>query len=76
MHPDTPIKKHDGLLVYKFFSNVTEDGDDGEDRSVQKEMVEQFDSPWEGVLTEWFINEGSVISSSRLALLLFERCGG
>jgi hypothetical protein len=32
---------------------------------VRKEMVEQFDSPWEGVLKEWFVKEGSVVSSSR-----------
>jgi|SRR5579859_4283689 len=76
VRPGTPIRKHDGLLVYKFISNVMEDGEDGEDRSVQKEMVEQFDSPWEGVLTDWFIKEGSVISSSRLVALLFWECGG
>jgi len=67
VHPKSPIKKHDGLLVYKFFSYVSEDGDDGEDRPVRKEMVEQFDSPWEGVLTDWFVKEGSVVSSSRSA---------
>ena len=70
VQPDTRIRKHDGLLVYKFFSYVSEDGDDGEDRAVRKEMVEQFDSPWEGVLTEWFVKEGSVVASSRLAALL------
>jgi len=63
--PGTAIKKHDGLLVYKFFSFVSEDGEDGEDRTVRKEMVEQFDSPWEGVLKEWFVKEGSIVSSSR-----------
>jgi hypothetical protein len=28
--------------------------------------VEQFDSPWEGILTEWHVKVGSVVSSSRL----------
>lgn len=64
--PDSPIKKHGGLLVYKFFSYVSEEQDDsGEEKQVKREMVEQFDSPWEGILTEWLVKEGSVIASSR-----------
>lgn len=71
MGPGSPIKKHDGLLVYKFYSYVSEDGDDGEDRPVRKEMVEQFDSPWEGVLTEWLVKEGTVVSSPRSVFPLY-----
>jgi len=69
VQPDSPIKKHDGLLVYKFFVNVNEDRDDQDDQEQQpekREMVEQFDSPWEGILTEWHVKVGSVVSSSRL----------
>jgi hypothetical protein len=66
LKPDSPIKKHDGLLVYKFWSYVSEEQEDQEEKSVRKEMVEQFDSPWEGVLTEWLVKEGAVISSARL----------
>jgi RNA polymerase II subunit A C-terminal domain phosphatase len=65
--PDSPIKKHDGLLIYKFFSQVSEEQEEDQDeKHVRKEMVEQFDSPWEGVLKEWHVKEGSVISSTRL----------
>ena len=63
---DSPIKKHEGLLVYKFFSYVSEEQDDSRrEKQVRREMVEQFDSPWEGILTEWLVKEGSVIASSR-----------
>src|SRR5437773_10100974 len=67
--PDSSIKKHDGLLVYKFFASVSEEQDEDEDeegrKQVRKEMVEEFDSPWEGILTEWFVQEGSVVTSAR-----------
>ena len=70
--PDSPIKKHDGLLVYKFFVYVSEEQDDDQrERLVKKEMVEQFDSPWEGTLTEWLIKEGAVVSSARHRSILF-----
>ena len=75
--PDSPIKKHDRLLVYKFFSMVSEEQDDvEEERQVKKEMVEQFDSPWEGILSEWFLEEGSVVSSARYVFssLTFPSC--
>lgn len=68
---DSPIKKHDGLLVYKFYAtSSTEDQDDQDDREPERnqEMVDQFDSPWEGILTEWLVNEGAVIHSSRLVI--------
>lgn len=67
--PDSQIKKHDGLLVYKFLATVSDDRDGEEDKPERKEMVEQFDSPWEGVLTEWYVKEGSVISSSRFGFI-------
>ena len=41
-----------------------EDDDEGH-KQVRKEMVEQFDSPWEGILTEWLVQEGSVVASAR-----------
>lgn len=63
--PDSPIKKHDGLLVYKFFAYESEEQDDQEEQSVRKERVEQFDSPWEGILTEWLVKEGTVVNSSK-----------
>lgn len=64
--PDLRIKKHEGLLVYKFYSYVSEEQDDSEEeKQIRREMVEQFDSPWEGILTEWLVKEGSVITSSR-----------
>jgi RNA polymerase II subunit A C-terminal domain phosphatase len=64
--PGAKIKKHEGLLVYKFRSYVSEDNDDLPDqKSVRKEMLDQFDSPWEGLLTHWLITEGTVVSSSR-----------
>jgi hypothetical protein len=72
--PDSPIKKHDGLLVYKFFTYVSEDQNDREEeKQVKKEMVEQFDSPWEGILTEWLVEEGTVVSSARYITLPFMR---
>jgi hypothetical protein len=67
--PDSEIKKHDGLFVYKFLATVSEDRDGEEDTPVRKEMVEQFDSPWEGILTEWHITEGTVVSSSRFGFV-------
>jgi RNA polymerase II subunit A C-terminal domain phosphatase len=67
--PDSQIKKHDGLLVYKFLATVSDDRDGEEDTPVRKEMVEQFDSPWEGILTEWHITEGAVVSSSRFGFV-------
>jgi hypothetical protein len=67
--PDSQIKKHDGLLVYKFLATVSEDRDGEEDKPMRKEMVEQFDSPWEGVLTEWHVKEGTVVSSSRFGFI-------
>ena len=71
LKPDCPIKKHDGLLVYKFSAYVSEEQDeDQEEKRVRKEMVEQFDSPWEGILTEWLIEEGAVVSSARYAFIL------
>jgi RNA polymerase II subunit A C-terminal domain phosphatase len=63
--PESPIKKHDGLLVYKFFVDESEEQDDQEVKPVKKEMVEQFDSPWEGILTEWLVKEGTVVQSSK-----------
>lgn len=75
--PDSPIKKHDSLLVYKFYSYVSEEQDDVEgEKQVRKEMVEQFDSPWEGILTEWLVKEGSIVSSARFLnpIFLFGLC--
>ena len=63
--PDSPIKKHDGLLVYKFFAFESEVQGDRTERSVRREMVEQFDSPWEGILTEWLVEEGTIVHSSK-----------
>lgn len=74
VRPDSPIKKHDGLLVYKFYTTSSEeDRDDQDEREPErnKEMVDQFDSPWEGILTEWLIKEGDTVHSSRFILLLF-----
>lgn len=69
--PDSPIRKHDSLLVYKFSAYVSEEQDeDQEEKRVRKEMVEQFDSPWEGILTEWLIEEGAVVSSARYTSIL------
>ena len=68
VNPDSPIKKHDGLLVYKFYTTSSEeDADDQYDREPgrNKEMVDQFDSPWEGILTEWHIKEGTIVHSAR-----------
>ena len=70
--PDSLIRKHDVLLVYKFFAYVNEDRDDQDDQEEppeKREMVEQFDSSWEGILTEWHVKVGSVISSSRFAMV-------
>jgi RNA polymerase II subunit A C-terminal domain phosphatase len=66
--PGSPIKKHDGLLIYKFY--VSEEQEDQEESTIRKEMVEQFDSPWEGILKEWLIKEGTTILSSRLLYFL------
>ena len=72
VNPDSPIRKHDGLLVYKFFAYETEVQDDDQtEKPVRKEMVEQFDSPWEGILTEWLVKEGTVVNSSKFAPSLF-----
>src|SRR5271170_5521782 len=65
VRPDSPIKKHDGLLVYKFFAYESEEQDDQEEQPVRKERVEQFDSPWEGILTEWLVKEGTIVNSSK-----------
>jgi RNA polymerase II subunit A C-terminal domain phosphatase len=71
------IKKHEGLLVYKFV--VSENGEDdgessssGKERSsiMRKEMFEQFDSSWEGTIKEWYVKEGATISSSRSVLFI------
>jgi hypothetical protein len=70
VQPDATIKKHDGLLVYKFNSFLAEEQGES-DELVRKDMVEQFDSPWEGVVTEWHVKEGTIITSSRFVLLLF-----
>ena len=66
--PGSSVRKHDGLLVYKFY--VTEEQDDDQDHPVlvRKEMVEQFDSPWEGILKEWLVKEGATVSSSRFGV--------
>jgi RNA polymerase II subunit A-like phosphatase len=72
VNPDSPIRKHDGLLVYKFFAYETEVQDDDQtEKPVRKEMVEQFDSPWEGILTEWLVKEGTIVNSSKFAPSLF-----
>jgi len=68
--PDSPIKKHDGLVVYKFFAYESDEQDDHEEQPVRKERVEQFDSPWEGILTEWLVKEGTVVNSSKCVSLL------
>jgi RNA polymerase II subunit A C-terminal domain phosphatase len=68
VQPESPVKKHDGLLVYKFYTTSSEeDREDQDEREPErnKEMVDQFDSPWEGILTEWHIKEGETIHSSR-----------
>jgi RNA polymerase II subunit A C-terminal domain phosphatase len=65
--PDSTIRKHDGLLVYKFFAYESEEQDDQEEKPVRKERVEQFDSPWEGILTEWLVKEGTIVNSSKYA---------
>ena|ERR1700737_2346911 len=65
VQPGQSIKKHDRLLVYKFLALADEEQADAEEAPVRKEMVEQFDSPWEGVVTEWHVKEGSVIASSK-----------
>jgi RNA polymerase II subunit A-like phosphatase len=68
VQPDSAIEKHEPLLVYKFLPAVEELGGDVDDTPLQKEMVEQFDSPWEGVVTEWHVTEGTVVSSSKYSL--------
>jgi RNA polymerase II subunit A-like phosphatase len=66
VQPQSAIRKHDRLLVYKFVpNNVIEEQSDVENISIpNKEMVDQFDSPWDGVVTEWHVKEGSVVHSS------------
>ena len=65
--PRTPIRKHDGLLVYKFSTLESEERDAGSEgpKDVRRQIFEQFDSPWEGVFDKWFVEEGSVVTSAR-----------
>jgi RNA polymerase II subunit A-like phosphatase len=70
VQPQSAIRKHDRLLVYKFVPNVSDELADGDNVSIRKEMVEQFDSPWDGVVTEWHVSEGSVVHSSSYSLAL------
>jgi len=65
--PQTPIRKHDGLLVYKFSALESEEQDDGSEgrKDVRRQIFEQFDSPWEGIFDNWFVEEGSVVTSAR-----------
>jgi hypothetical protein len=65
--PQDPIRKHDGLLVYKFNALEAEEQDDDSEAPTQvtKEIFEQFDSPWEGIFNEWLVNEGTVVASAR-----------
>jgi hypothetical protein len=68
--PQDPIRKHDGLLVYKFYALETEEQDDDAEapKQVTKEIFEQFDSPWEGIFNEWLVKEGTVVASARSAI--------
>src|SRR5579859_2576083 len=65
LQAETTVKKHDGLLVYKFIPRGEEEVEEGEERPpTVKETFEQFDSPWEGILTEWHVKEGSVVNNA------------
>lgn len=68
--PQDPIRKHDGLLVYKFYALESEEQDDDSDapKQVTKEIFEQFDSPWEGIFHGWLVEEGTVVASARCAI--------
>ncbi|KAG5518074.1 hypothetical protein PMAC_003260 [Pneumocystis sp. 'macacae'] len=68
------VKKHDALLSYKYQGNYTE-YEDGSEHVVTCEYVEVFQSPIEGTIETWFVEEGTVVENKDFRILsIIEPC--
>ncbi|KTW29040.1 protein serine/threonine phosphatase [Pneumocystis jirovecii RU7] len=68
------VKKHDALLSYKYQGNYTE-YEDGSEHVVACEYVEVFQSPIEGMIKAWFVEEGTVVENKDFRILsIIEPC--
>lgn len=69
------VKKGTPLLLYRFFTKVKEDQEDGSEVYVDREFVEQFECPVEGELVEWAVKkEESIENFSKIVAKLHEPC--
>ncbi|EEB06244.2 CTD phosphatase Fcp1 [Schizosaccharomyces japonicus yFS275] len=63
------VKKHEPLLLYRFYGKVEEDQEDGTTQLVDRVFVEQFESPVEGELTRWIVEEGDQVNNATEPIL-------
>lgn len=70
-----PIERFKPLLYYTYKGTTTEILGYDEERTVEKEYVEQFDSPEDGTLARWLVAVGAVVESASVGLCeIEEKC--
>ncbi|EPY52460.1 CTD phosphatase Fcp1 [Schizosaccharomyces cryophilus OY26] len=71
----TYVKRHTPLLLYRFFTKVKEDQEDGTEEYVDREFIEQFECPVEGKLVEWEVeNDEQLENNLKVVAKLHEPC--
>ncbi|EPX72953.1 CTD phosphatase Fcp1 [Schizosaccharomyces octosporus yFS286] len=71
----TYVKRHTPLLLYRFFTKVKQDRDDGTEEYVDREFIEQFECPVEGELVQWEVkNDEQLDSNLKVIAKLHEPC--
>ncbi|KAG4304807.1 hypothetical protein PORY_001860 [Pneumocystis oryctolagi] len=69
------VKKHDALLSYRYQGSSSEYDEDGSEHLVAREYVEVFQSPIEGTIEAWFVEEGTVVMDKNFCILsIIEPC--
>ncbi|KAK9473988.1 uncharacterized protein V1510DRAFT_362099 [Dipodascopsis tothii] len=73
--PGDNVVQHTQIFSYKYWTTVTENPDlDDEDIDVPTQMIENYESPIEGVVGDWHVYDGDVIHRPITVLTIEEPC--